>query len=222
MEKVDIKDEAIIKEILDGNINSYSKLIQKYNQRLYRLCKGYLTDEAEIEDIMQDAYIKAFINLRQFAGRSSFSTWISQILINESLQRINKINKNKEYVLDNQYTKSINFSDNINPETTSMNNELRNIIEKNLESLPENYRIVFLMREIEKMNVAETAEVLTISEANVKVRLNRAKELLRKSILKSYPMEELYNFNLVRCSRIANNVMKRITEKDILQNTIAN
>ena len=102
------------------------------------------------------------------------------------------------------------LSDHNKPEKSSLRKEFGQMLEQHLESLPENFRMVFLLREVEKMNVADTAGALNISESNVKVRLNRAKEMLRNSLLSSYPIEELYEFNLSRCSRVATNVLARI------------
>ena len=107
----------------------------------------------------------------------------------------------------------MNHSDFSTPETKSLSKELKHLLEAKLNTLPETYKVVFMMREVEKMNVAETAESLMISTANVKVRLNRAKEMLKKTLLESYPMEELFEFNLVRCARIADNVLKQVQPK---------
>jgi RNA polymerase sigma-70 factor (ECF subfamily) len=205
----EVNDLEIIKEILDGDKAKYALLMRKYNQRLYRACKGYLQDEAEIEDIMQDAYVKAFQNLSKFEGRSQFSTWLTRILINECLQHLRKTNK--EFAMDgNEENEIMRMSDNNNPEKQSLNKELKDILETAISRLPAKYRSIFLMREVEKMSVEETSASLDISESNVKVRLNRAKEMLRNALLESYPAGNLYEFNLVRCERIAAKVLARI------------
>ena len=216
MKKSEPADNAIINEILNGDKEKYALLMQKYNQRLYRICKGYIKDESEIEDIMQDTYIKGYENLQLFEGRSQFGSWLIRILINECLQRLRKLSKHTLLSETDQNKKSMNQSDYSNPETKSLNKELRVLLENKLESLPETYKVVFLMREVEKMNVAETAESLMISAANVKVRLNRAKEMLKKTLLEAYPIQELFEFNLVRCSRVADNVLKQIQPKKSL------
>lgn len=216
MKAGELSDNEIIKEILSGDKDKYALLMQKYNQRLYRICKGYLKDEFEIEDVMQDTYIKGYENLQLFEGRSQFGSWLIRILINEALQRLRKLNKRSPLFEPGQNTKSMNHSDYSTPETKSLNKELRSLIEDKLDTLPETYKVVFMMREVEKMNVAETAESLMISPANVKVRLNRAKEMLKKTLLESYPLEELFEFNLVRCSRVAENVLKRVKPKNNL------
>jgi RNA polymerase sigma factor (sigma-70 family) len=159
---------------------------------------------------MQEAYIKGFQNLTKFENRSEFGTWITRILINECLQRIKKINRKILFETGEKNFITMNITDNQSPETNTLNKELKMVLEKNIESLPEKYKVVFLMREVEQMSIEETSESLEISIANVKIRLNRAKEMLRKSLMNLYPVNEVYEFNLVRCNRIATNVMARI------------
>jgi RNA polymerase sigma factor (sigma-70 family) len=210
MTEIETTDEHIIAEILNGNKNSYAQLMRKYNQRLYRIGKGYIRDEDEIEDIMQETYIKGFQNLVKFENRSQFGTWITRILINECLQRLKKINK--KALLENNAENSIvmNITDHQNPESKALNKELKKILEQNIESLPEKYKVVFLMREVEQMSIEETSQVLDLSIANVKIRFNRAKTMLRESLANIYPAKETFEFNLVRCNRIAENVLSRI------------
>jgi RNA polymerase sigma-70 factor (ECF subfamily) len=203
-------DLQIISEILDGNKEKYALLMRKYNQRLYRISKGFLKEEAEIEDVMQETYIRAFQNLVKFENRSQFGTWITKILINECLQRIKKINKKMLFENSEENTVTMNITDNQNPETNTLNKELKQVLERKIELLPEKYKIVFLMREVENMSIDETSEVLEITVANVKVRLNRAKEMLRRSLIEMYPVKETFEFNLIRCNRIAENVMTHI------------
>lgn len=208
MVKTEIVDEIIIREILQGEKEKYALLMQKYNQRLYRIGKGYIRGEEEIEDLMQETYIKGFQNLSKFENRSQFGTWITRILINECLQYIKK----EIRIATESENKAItmNISNNHNPESRMFNKELKDMLEKQIDSLPEKYKVVFLMREIEKISIEETSVLLDISIANVKIRFNRAKEMLRKSLMQVYSVNEVYEFNLIRCNRIAVNVMARI------------
>jgi RNA polymerase sigma-70 factor (ECF subfamily) len=183
--------------------------MRKYNQRLYRICKGYLRDEAEIEDVMQDTYINAFQHLSSFAGRSQFSTWIIRIAINECLQRLKRIHRMDSLDTHEENSKVMNIQ-HIDPEKQTLNRELKELLESAISQLPEKYRSIFIMREVEKMSTEETSAVLDLTESNVKVRLNRAKKLLRNALMNVYPAGELYEFNLVRCDRIAGNVLSRI------------
>jgi RNA polymerase sigma factor (sigma-70 family) len=204
-------DDTLIKKILAGEKDKYELLMRKYNQRLYRICKGYLTEEDEIEDVMQDAYIKGYQQLGKFENRSMFSTWLIRILINECLMRLRQKKKMAAvpYNEDDLNIENL-LIDYEHAEQKIMKSELKNMLENAVQSLPEKYKSVFIMREVESMSVAETSEVLEITESNVKVRLNRAKEMLRENLLKAAPASELFDFNLVRCDRIVANVFARI------------
>jgi RNA polymerase sigma factor (sigma-70 family) len=206
----EIADIKIIEDVMAGDKEKYALLMRKYNQRLYRISKAYLKDEMEIEDVMQEAYIKAYQNLRKFESRAQFSTWITRILINECLQRLRKTNKEARLENNEEEIITMNLTDKKNPETESLNKELKTLLEDNIALLPEKYRAVFMMREVEKMSVEETSEALEITDSNVKVRLNRAKEMLRNALTNTYPLGQVFEFNLVRCDRIARNVLSRI------------
>jgi RNA polymerase sigma factor (sigma-70 family) len=203
-------DSEIIDEIINGKKEMYELLIRKYNQRLYRVAKGILWEEADIEDAIQDAYIKAYKNLSKFEKRSTFSTWITRILINECLIRQKALRRNPVPEISDENKILEQIAGTFNPEMKMINNELKVMLEKAISLLPEKYRVVFVMREIENMSVADTTSALEITETNVKARLSRAKEMLRNQLMSSYPMSELLDFNLTRCDRIVRNVMSRI------------
>jgi RNA polymerase sigma-70 factor (ECF subfamily) len=208
----DIPDDEIISRVLKGEKNLYANIVRKYNQRLYRVGMSIINDDTEVEDVMQVAYIRAYENLGKFAFKSAFSTWITRILINESLLRLKKrkqsLNMNDD-VMDNDIYHH-HLVDSKTPLMSVVNSELKVILEKAIRQLPEKYKTVFIMREIESMNVAETRECLDLSEVNVKVRLNRAKAMLRNSLAEYYRKEDILNFHLSRCDRIVENVMRQI------------
>lgn len=210
-----VADTEIIARILQGQKDLYATIVRRYNQRLYRIGMSIINDDGEVEDIMQVAYIKAYENLEKFEGRSGFSTWLTRILINESLLRLKK-RKNSIHLNDDTMNNEIYQYHNIDtptPVSTTLNSELKSILEKSIRQLPEKYRTVFVMREIINMNIAETKECLDISEVNVKVRLNRAKALLRSSLNKYYKPEDILHFHLTRCDRIVEWVMNSIEIK---------
>jgi len=207
-----ISDYEIIAKVLGGEKDLYALLIRKYNQRLYRVGMSIINDDAEVEDVMQVAYIKAYENLRKFEFKSDFSTWITRILINESLLRLKK-RKQLLNINDDMISNQIYQQHPVDVQTPLMNvvnSELKVILEKAIQQLPEKYRTVFIMRELESMNVAETSECLELSEVNVKVRLNRAKALLKNSLSEYYQKEDILQFHLSRCNRITENVMRQI------------
>lgn len=209
-----LADEELISRILEGEIGLYEHIMRKYNQRMYRVCMSIIHDDAEVEDLMQNAYIKAYENLHRFEGKSKFGTWLLRILINESLLWLQKNKRKIHYqqtVLADNKTDAFNTKTN-NPAHQVMNNELKKILEEAIGQLPPKYRTVFIMREIENMTTEETGKSLQISQINVKVRLNRAKEMLRKTLMNS-EYKELYSFHAIRCDRVVNNVMQKINER---------
>ena len=209
-------DETVIERVLNGEKDAYELIMRKYNQKLFRIVRSYLANEDEIEDVIQEAYIRAYEQMPRFEKRSSFSTWLIRIVINEALGRL----KHRKQFASIQYDYPDDpgyFRDPpAEPQTTEtpigklMNTELKGILEKAVDQLPDKYRTVFLMREIEGMSVAETSESLEITESNVKVRLNRAKEMLRETISGFYHDVEVFQFDLVRCDRIVKNVLDRL------------
>src|SRR3954454_2977852 len=204
-------DEELISRILNGETNLYEHIMRRYNQRMYRICMSIIHDYNEVEDVMQNAYIKAYENLHTFKKKSKFSTWLLRILINESLLWLQR-NKRKinfqQTVLKENIEHSINYKTNT-PVQQMMNNELKKILEDAIAQLAPKHRTVFVMREIENMSTAETSDCLHISQINVKVRLNRAKEMLRDILMRS-EYKELYSFHLNRCDRIVKGVLEKI------------
>jgi RNA polymerase sigma factor (sigma-70 family) len=210
-------DNDIITRILQGEKDLYGLIVRKYNERLYRVAMSIINDDAEVEDVIQVAYINAYEKLGMFAFRAGFSTWLTRILINESLLRLKikgrSINMNDDKMDTEIYRQNMNEVK--TPVAKMLNSELKIILEQAIRQLPEKYRAVFIMREIEEMNVAETQECLDISQANVKVRLNRAKALLKGYLSQFYSKSDILHFHLTRCDRVVAEVMKGIETTSI-------
>lgn len=208
-----IPDKEIIDRVLLGEKNLFSLVVKRYNQRLYRVGMSMVNDSIETEDIMQTTYINAYENLGRFAFKSSLSTWLTKIMINECLSRLKKrarlTNMNDE-LIDNVIQQQQTKGGVQTPADKIVNTELKDALEKAIRMLPEKYKVVFVMRELEGMNIAETKECLDISAENVKVRLNRAKALLKESLNNIYNKDELLHFHLSRCDRMVEMVMKQI------------
>lgn len=206
-----IPDKEIVFRALNGEKELYAIIVRRYNQRLYRIGMSMVNDDTEVEDIMQVAYIHAWENLAGFGFRSSLATWLTRIMINECLLRLKQKGKsihmhdeNIDIELQRQFPSAQST-----PASHLQNTELRQLLETAIRQLPEKYRVVFVMREIEGMNVAETGDCLDITESNVKVRLNRAKSLLKDQLMPYY-RDDVFHFHLNRCDRIVDNVMKDI------------
>jgi RNA polymerase sigma-70 factor (ECF subfamily) len=211
-ESSQVSESELIKRILLGEKDLYKFIVRKYNQRLYRIGMSLLKDDDLVEDVMQVAYIYAYENLSKFAWKASFSTWLTRILINECLLQLKKKGKflplNDEQIeIEMQNEKNKEYQ---TPARKLVNNELKNILNEAIQQLPEIYQSVFVMREIEDMSIAETKECLSISEVNVKVRLNRAKAMLRTLLANYYKKEDILHFHLIRCDKIVSNVMNTI------------
>lgn len=212
MTNAQYSDAELIKRILDHETALFELIIRRNNQSLYRIGKMYHYCHEDTQDLMQETYIKAYTNLSQFENRSSLKTWLSKIMVHECYQKSQKwIFKNFESL-----EKNTAVLENLRSKETSnnmMNKELNGVIEKSLLHIPEDYRTVFLLREINGFNVSETSEILEISESNVKTRLSRAKVFLRKEIEKTYNREEIFEFNLIYCDAMVERVMREIVSK---------
>jgi len=213
-------DLEIIQKINDGDVKLFEILIRRYNPFLYKIGRTYRYNHQDTEDLMQDAYVNTFFSLKKFEHRSSFKTWITRIMLNLCYQRKHKLSFKNEITGDDiQNEKSnIMFHQSTNNEKITVNKELGRVLENAIQQIPEDYRIVFSLRELNGLSVAETAEALNISESNVKVRLNRAKTMLQKEIKKMYSREEIFEFNLIYCDGMVDRVMKKIEEIKIGDN----
>lgn len=210
----ELKDEEVVARVLSGETALFEILMRRYNQRLYRVSRIILRDDAEAEDVMQDAYVRAYQHLHQFAGKAAFSTWLTRIAIHEALAR--KRRRGRQEELDalpmNGESMSIMKSSDPNPEAATANSQARELLEQAIERLPENYRTVVVMREVEDLSVAETAASLGVTEAVVKTRLHRAHAMLRKELYSRAKdrAPDLYQFHAVRCDRVVKAVFERI------------
>jgi RNA polymerase sigma factor (sigma-70 family) len=206
-------DSEVIMEILSSNAAMFEILIRRYNPYLYKIGRGYGFNHQDTEDLMQEAFISSYLNLNQFAERSSFKTWLVKIMLNQCYRKAHKLSYQKEQPTEflpdysNLLFLDNNHSDN---ETSVIKREFNKIVEACLEKLPHDYRTTFTLRELTGLSVSETAEALHTTQANVKVRLNRAKAMLRKEIENTYTPEDIYEFNLIYCDRIVDMVMKKI------------
>lgn len=205
-------DGEIIQNILDGEVALFELLIRRYNSVLYKIARSYGFNHQDAQDLMQDTHVSAYENLKQFEGRSAYRTWISKIMIHKCHYRI-KYGYKKYEVSDEKITEEnqpLHMNAGTLPDGYSVNKELGFILENSLDKLPMLYRNVFVLRELEGFSTKETADLLDITEVNVKVRLNRAKTLLQEEIRKIYSQSEVYSFNLVYCDAMVKMVFDQI------------
>ena len=212
-----LSDLEIIARILQGEKAFFELLIRRHNPSLYRVGRSYGFGHPDIEDLLQDTHVAAYLNLKNFEGKSSYKTWLIKIMINKCLRTMEKASyKSGEHSgtpIDENAKPMYSPPEKFDTEKLVLNRELAHLLEKSIEQLPEDYRNVFVLREVEGMHVNETAEILDITDVNVKVRLNRAKAMLRKEIQKYYSSTSIYEFNLVYCDKIVNTVFERINSQ---------
>ena len=210
-----LSDEEVVARVLAGETGMFEVVMRRHNQRLYSVARAILRNDGEAEDVMQDAYVRAYEHLNQFAGRAKFSTWLTRIAVHEALARQRRGNRYQE--LEPMSEREGDPMDRFasltpNPEQQASNSEIRRLLEEAVDNLPDNYRTVFMLRDIEEMSTTDAADVLEITEENVKVRLHRARALLRKSLYARAGMQknEAFNFHAIRCDRVVKNVFERI------------
>jgi RNA polymerase sigma-70 factor (ECF subfamily) len=212
LERVNWPDEEIVKRVLAGERALFEILMRRHNQRIYRIVRGILREDAESEDVMQDAYVRAYEHLAQFEGRSTFVTWLSRIAMNEAFARAGRLKKQTS--LDSEYTLNDMFfaSGESSPEQQAANAELRSALEAAILSLPQKYRSVVILRDVEELSTAEAAKTLEISEDAIKVRLHRAHALVRRALYRQSGQcaRDLFTFPATRCDRVVAAVFERI------------
>ena len=214
-----LPDEEVVRRVLDGDTAVFEIIMRRYNQRLYRVARAILRDDSEAEDVMQDAYVRAYQHLGQFAGRSQFSTWLTRIAIHEALARAQR-RKRVDQLSANEWKDGegeMNVATSaLNPEEQLSVSELGRALEGAILSIPEQYRLVLMMRDVEQMSTIETATALDLTEENVKVRLHRARAMVRKELFARAGAEatSAFGFMGVRCDRVVARVLQQITNSD--------
>ncbi|WP_202803355.1 sigma-70 family RNA polymerase sigma factor [Pedobacter arcticus] len=210
-------DTQLIEKVLAGDLAIFEIIIRRNNPFLYRLGRSYNYNHEDTQDLMQDTFVNAYTNLASFQNRSSFKTWILKIMLNNCFKKQKKwsFDHVKAGEIDEKSTPMFTSQKNTDTERSILNKELSSVIESALAQIPLDYRVVFTLRESNELNGAEVAEILAISEDNVKTRLSRAKTMLRKEIEKFYSKEDIFQFNLIYCDGIVNRVMNKIKESNL-------
>jgi RNA polymerase sigma-70 factor (ECF subfamily) len=206
-------EERIVARILAGEPALFELLMRRNNARLYRAIRSVVRAEDEVEELMQQTYLLAFAKLQQFSGRSSFSTWLIRIGLNEALQKVRHDRRWLVAVVDQlEEESSVAEETSLGPEQRLGRAELAHLLEQLVDELPPLYRTVFMLREVEELSTEETAEALGLSEDVVKQRLFRARQALRRALERSTgeTLRELYPFEARRCDRVVAAVLERL------------
>ncbi len=202
----ELADDAIVERVRAGDVGLYEILMRRHNQRLYRTIRAILRDDRDVEDVMQQAYLDAFTHLDQFRGSAKFSTWLTRIAVNRAIRTGRGTPDDVEFPVDQTPAPDID------PEHEMYGHELKVVLEALIEQLPEQFRVVFVMREVEGLSTAETAECLEINEETVKTRLHRAKRLLKDRLDSQLgpASSAVYAFHLNRCDRVVTGVLAKL------------
>ncbi len=208
-----LSDEEVVARVLEGDTSLFEILMRRYNQRLFRVSRGILADDAEAEDVVQEAWLRAFRELSRFRGEARFSTWLTRIASYEALARASK--RRRLVPISSPMTGGGDGGDppeppaaTPGPERDLENRELQALLQQAVEVLPDPLRAVFCLREIELLSTEETADALGLTLENVRVRLHRAKRSLRQTLDERIGREvrRLYLFDGARCDRIVERV----------------
>jgi RNA polymerase sigma-70 factor (ECF subfamily) len=209
-----LTDDEIVAQVRAGRHELFEHLMRRHNARVYRAARAILHDDSEAEDVMQDAYVRAYEHLAEFEGRAKFSTWVTRIAVNEALLRLRRSKRFDPLETHSDQEPSMSAPSSSSPEQQASDVEMRAVLEKAVGQLPDEFRAVFVLRAVEGMSGAETAECLGIAEETVKTRLHRARGRLQEMLLVSIEpvMPTLYDFHLSRCDRVVAAVMARLGE----------
>jgi RNA polymerase sigma factor (sigma-70 family) len=208
-------DLGLARRVAAGDRVSFEQLMRRNNRRLYRLARATLRDDAEAEDALQEAYLSAFRAMGSFRGDSTLATWLSRMVLNECLGRLRKSARRQNViplVTSDEVETTAPDDERDRPEKVLVRAEIRAMLERKLDQLPEDFRTVFVLRAVEELSVEETAACLGIPEATVRSRHFRARGLLRESLARDFDVAErdVFDFGGAHCDRIVAGVMARL------------
>jgi RNA polymerase sigma-70 factor (ECF subfamily) len=211
-----LSDDDVIERVQAGETAWFEILMRRYNQRLFRAARAIVRDDAEAEDVVQDAYVRAYQHLSTFAGRAAFSTWLTKIAIHEAFARVRDRRRMRpmQEPMDEspEHGAPLQPAPAESPEQAVAERQLARLVELAIDELPDGFREVFVLRAVQEMSLAETAACLEIPEATVKTRLFRARALLQKKLAARTDavVPQAYAFAFERCDRIVDSVLRRI------------
>ncbi|CAL61655.1 putative RNA polymerase sigma factor [Herminiimonas arsenicoxydans] len=215
-------DIEIAQRIARGDQSAFEFMMRRHNRPLYRTARSILKDDAEAEDVLQEAYLLAYRNIEKFRGESALSTWLTRIVINEAIGRSRKSRRRAEIIrLDSDNTSPLEYEVaevNMNeatteqPESAALRAEARRMLERQIDALPDVFRTVFVLRALEEMSVEEVSRCLDVPEATVRSRFFRARGMLREALAREidFVYEEAFSFDGARCDRIVAGALDRV------------
>jgi RNA polymerase sigma-70 factor (ECF subfamily) len=216
-------DAALARLAAQGDQDAFARIMRRYNQRLYRLAVSVMGDASEAEDVLQESYVRAFYAFATYSGAGSLGAWLGRIVRNEAIDRVRSRDSRRSHVAieaelgdpgQQPVVEETNLMTDvvIDPEALAANAELRRLLERAIQRLPEQFRTAFVLREVEGLSVEETAEFLSIPPATVKTRDHRARNLLRGYLSENIDatIPQTFPFLGARCDRIVERVLARL------------
>jgi len=199
-------DVELVRRALARDADAFRIIMQLHNQRLYRIARGLADDDSEAEDIVQEAYVSAFVHFAEFRGEAALSTWLCRIVVNEALGRLRRKRRSAAFA------KSASSANSDDPERTVAQRQILSLVERAIDTLPLAYRVVFIARAIEGLSNDQTAELLGLRPETVRTRLHRARRLIRRQVDEQIGPVLLNAFPFAghRCARLTSTVMDRL------------
>jgi RNA polymerase sigma factor (sigma-70 family) len=210
-------DHSLVQRVLARDPAAFELLMRRYNRRLYRLARAVLRSDEEAQEALQEAYLSAFRSIAQFRQESALSTWLSRLVLNESVGRLRRSARRQNVipmVSSNAATEINAMADDAErPDEAFARAQMRALLERKLDALPESFRVVFVLRSVEDLSVEETAQCLDIPAGTVRSRYSRAKALLREALAQEVDLAEqdLYQFCGAHCDRLTALVLRKLS-----------
>jgi RNA polymerase sigma-70 factor (ECF subfamily) len=209
---------TLTRRVAGGDRAAFEIIMRRYNRRLYRLARASLRDDSEAKDALQEAYLNAYRGIGSFRGDATLSTWLSRLVLNECGVRQRRSARRRNIIplvsSDTNRTETESVADVAEaPDRAAARTQLRAILEGKLGELPEALRVVFVLRSVEELSVAETAQTLGIAEETVRLRHFRAKGMLREALAREIDLAEtdLFEFGGVHCDGLVASVQAKLS-----------
>ena len=216
-------DAALAASVAAGDTAAFEALMRRHNRQLYRVARAVVGDDAEAEDALQEAYLSAYASIGRFRGDSTLATWLSRLVLNECFGRLRRQGRRSSIVQIVSSDEDERMAHNVashestggTPLDLAERAEVRALLERKLDALPEVFRTVFVMRGVEEMDVGEVAECLGIPEATVRSRFFRARSLLREALAQDFDLAErdVFAFGGRHCDQIVGRVLERLSKR---------
>jgi RNA polymerase sigma-70 factor, ECF subfamily len=216
-------DAALASRAAQGDQDAFARIMRRYNQRLYRLAVSVMGDASEAEDVLQESYVRAFYAFSTYTGAGSLGAWLARIVRNEAIDRVRSRDSRRSHVAIESDLGGQSEEDETNvahdplqsltdPQALAANAELRRLLERAIQRLPEQFRTAFVLREVEGLSVEETAEYLGVPASTVKTRDHRARNLLRAYLSENIDatIPQTFPFMGARCDQLVERVLHRL------------